>query len=122
MRIKPGQFVIGSFFASDNTCPHCRAGFPDLVPTPCLHRRLPRRGGPSPAGRWDPRRPPEPPAQGLVPGFLALSDVMGTGWFAAVSANVQPDMTVAVVGDGGDGRRPSSGAFGVPAGWSASWL
>ena len=21
--VKPGQFVIGSFFASDNTCPHC---------------------------------------------------------------------------------------------------
>src|SRR5439155_17972440 len=25
--IKPGQFVIGSFFASDNTCPHCRGGY-----------------------------------------------------------------------------------------------
>src|SRR3989442_2992435 len=25
--LKPGQFVIGSFFASDNTCPHCRAGY-----------------------------------------------------------------------------------------------
>jgi threonine dehydrogenase-like Zn-dependent dehydrogenase len=25
--IKPGQFVIGSFFASDNTCPHCRVGY-----------------------------------------------------------------------------------------------
>jgi len=22
--IKPGQFVIGSFFASDNSCPNCR--------------------------------------------------------------------------------------------------
>ncbi len=25
--VKPGQFVIGSFFASDNTCPICRAGY-----------------------------------------------------------------------------------------------
>ena len=25
--IKPGQFVIGSFFASDNTCPHCQVVF-----------------------------------------------------------------------------------------------
>src|SRR6187401_3500761 len=33
--IKPGQFVIGSFFASDNTCPHCRAGYQ----TSCEHRQ-----------------------------------------------------------------------------------
>ena len=26
--VRPGQFVIGSFFASDNTCPHCHAGYP----------------------------------------------------------------------------------------------
>ncbi len=25
--VKPGQFVIGSFFASDNTCPNCHAGY-----------------------------------------------------------------------------------------------
>src|SRR5579859_8049348 len=34
--IKPGQFVIGSFFASDNTCPHCKAGYQ----TSCQHRQL----------------------------------------------------------------------------------
>ena len=34
--VKPGQFVIGSFFASDNTCPHCRAGYQ----TSCEHRQL----------------------------------------------------------------------------------
>src|SRR5213078_350050 len=33
--VKPGQFVIGSFFASDNTCPHCRAGYQ----TSCAHRQ-----------------------------------------------------------------------------------
>src|SRR6266566_3537355 len=33
--IKRGQFVIGSFFASDNTCPHCRAGYQ----TSCAHRQ-----------------------------------------------------------------------------------
>src|SRR5215471_535624 len=26
-KVKPGQFVIGSFFASDNTCPNCQAGY-----------------------------------------------------------------------------------------------
>ena len=34
--VKPGQFVIGSFFASDNTCPHCRAGYQ----TSCQHREF----------------------------------------------------------------------------------
>jgi threonine dehydrogenase-like Zn-dependent dehydrogenase len=37
--IKPGQFVIGSFVASDGTCPNCQAGYQ----TTCLHRQ-PVRG------------------------------------------------------------------------------
>src|SRR5918912_524829 len=78
--IRPGQFVIGSFFASDNTCPNCRAGYQSS----CLHRQL---VGGAQANRM------------RVP----LSDVMGTGWFAAVAANVQPGSTVAVVGDGAVG-------------------
>jgi threonine dehydrogenase-like Zn-dependent dehydrogenase len=47
--IKPGQFVIGSFFASDNTCPHCQAGFQSS----CQHReptKWPRPSGS--ASRW----------------------------------------------------------------------
>jgi len=28
--VKPGQFVVGSFCISDNTCPHCRFGFQSL--------------------------------------------------------------------------------------------
>jgi threonine dehydrogenase-like Zn-dependent dehydrogenase len=46
---------------------------------------------------------PEVPAGELVPSLLTLSDVMGTGWFAADAANVQPGKTVAVVGDGAVG-------------------
>jgi threonine dehydrogenase-like Zn-dependent dehydrogenase len=34
--VKPGQFVIGSFFASDNTCPNCRAGYQ----SGCQHREF----------------------------------------------------------------------------------
>jgi threonine dehydrogenase-like Zn-dependent dehydrogenase len=103
VKINPGQFVIGSFFASDNTCPHCRAGFQSS----CQHRAF-IGGCQAEAVRVSLAdgtlvATPEPPAQGLVPSFLALSDVMGTGWFAAVSANVQPSMTVAVVGDGAVG-------------------
>jgi threonine dehydrogenase-like Zn-dependent dehydrogenase len=39
--IKPGQFVIGSFFASDNTCPICQAGYQSL----CIHREFIRANG-----------------------------------------------------------------------------
>jgi threonine dehydrogenase-like Zn-dependent dehydrogenase len=101
--VKPGEFVIGSFFASDNTCPHCRAGYQ----TSCRNRefvstaqapllRVPLADGTLVAT-------PEVPSADLVPSFLAISDVMGTGWFAAVAANVRPGATVAVVGDGAVG-------------------
>src|SRR5207253_246089 len=43
------------------------------------------------------------PSNDLIPNLLALSDVMGTGWFAAEAANVKPGSTVAVVGDGAVG-------------------
>ncbi|MCA9678556.1 MAG: zinc-dependent alcohol dehydrogenase family protein [Kofleriaceae bacterium] len=101
--VKPGQFVIGSFFASDNTCPHCHAGYQ----TSCEHReyvtgaqapklRVPLADGTLVAT-------PDVPADDLVPGLLATSDVFGTGWFAADAANVKPGATVAVVGDGAVG-------------------
>jgi len=101
--IKPGQFVIGSFAASDNTCPHCRAGYQ----TSCAHRqwvvgaqapflRVPMADGTLVAT-------PEVPSANLVPSFLAASDVLGTGWFAADAANVTPGATVVVVGDGAVG-------------------
>jgi threonine dehydrogenase-like Zn-dependent dehydrogenase len=101
--IKRGQFVIGSFFASDNTCPHCQAGYQ----TSCQHKafvsgaqapllRVPLADGTLVAT-------PEMPSAELIPSLLALSDVMGTGWFAADAANVRPGSTVAVVGDGAVG-------------------
>lgn len=101
--VKPGQFVIGSFFASDNTCPHCQAGYQSS----CQHRefvttaqapmlRVPLADGTLVAT-------PDVPSDDLLPSLLALSDVMGTGWFAAVAANVQPGKTAVVVGDGAVG-------------------
>lgn len=101
--VKPGQFVIGSFFASDNTCPHCKAGYQ----TSCQHRepvggaQAPRLRVPLADGTLV--ATPEVPPADLVPGLLAASDVFGTGWFAADAANVKPGMTVAVVGDGAVG-------------------
>jgi threonine dehydrogenase-like Zn-dependent dehydrogenase len=101
--ITPGQFVIGSFAASDNTCPHCRAGYQ----TSCAHRqwvvgaqapflRVPMADGTLVATL-------ELPSSNQVPSFLAVSDVLGTGWFAADAANVKPGATVVVVGDGAVG-------------------
>ena len=46
---------------------------------------------------------PEVPPADLIPSLLALSDVMGTGWFAADAANVKPGKTALVVGDGAVG-------------------
>ncbi len=103
--VKPGQFVIGSFFASDNTCEICQAGYQSS----CVHRvpmgsigtqaelaRVPLADGTLVAT-------PEIPSDDLVPSLLSASDVLGTGWFGAVAADVQPGKTVAVVGDGAVG-------------------
>ena len=103
--IRPGQFVIGSFFASDNTCEICRSGYQSA----CVHRigmggigtqaeyaRIPLADGTLVAT-------PEVPPGDLVPDYLAASDVFGTGWFAAVAAGVGPGSTVVVVGDGAVG-------------------
>lgn len=101
--IKPGQFVIGSFFASDNTCPHCRAGYQ----TSCQHREL--VGGAQapllrvPLADGTLVATPEIPPDDLIPSLLAASDVLGTGWFAADAADVKPGKTVVVVGDGAVG-------------------
>lgn len=101
--VKPGQFVIGSFATSDNTCPNCLAGYQ----SGCVHRefmstcqaeyvRIPNAQGTLVAT-------PDLPADDLVPSLLALSDVMGTGWYAAKAAEVAPGGTVVVVGDGAVG-------------------
>jgi threonine dehydrogenase-like Zn-dependent dehydrogenase len=103
--VKPGQFVIGSFFASDNTCEICKAGYQ----TSCVHRvpvgalgaqaeylRVPLADGTLVAT-------PDVPPDGLLPSLLAASDVLGTGWFGAAAADVRPGKTVAVVGDGAVG-------------------
>jgi threonine dehydrogenase-like Zn-dependent dehydrogenase len=46
---------------------------------------------------------PDIPSDDLIPSLLAASDVLGTGWFGAVAAEVGPGKTVAVVGDGAVG-------------------
>jgi threonine dehydrogenase-like Zn-dependent dehydrogenase len=101
--IKPGQFVIGSFFASDNTCPNCKAGYQ----SGCQHAQFistaqaPMLRVPLADGTLVPTS--GVPTDDMIPSMLTLSDVMGTGWFAADAANVAPGKTVVVVGDGAVG-------------------
>ena len=101
--VKPGQFVIGSFCISDNTCPHCRAGYQSgcqnlefMTGAQAPIARVPLADGTLVAT-------PELPPDDLLPSLLAASDVLGTGWFAADAANVKPGSTVVVVGDGAVG-------------------
>src|SRR3954464_1943585 len=103
--IQPGQFVVGSFFASDNTCEICRAGYQSscinrepigAIGTQAEFARIPLADGTLVAT-------PDVPSDDLIPSFLAASDVLGTGWFGAVAAEAGPGKTVAVVGDGAVG-------------------
>jgi threonine dehydrogenase-like Zn-dependent dehydrogenase len=103
--IRPGQFVIGSFFACDNSCEVCRAGYQ----TSCLHREPAAPDGAQaerlrvPLADGTLVATPDIPPDDLIPSLLAASDVLGTGWFAASAAQAGPGKTVAVVGDGAVG-------------------
>lgn len=111
--VREGDFVIAPFLWSDNTCPHCLAG----MQSACAHGggyggpdsdgnlvdggqgqrvRVPRADGTLVAT-------PEQPDEAMIPSLLTCSDVMATGWHAAVSAGVTGGATVVVVGDGAVG-------------------
>src|SRR5436305_4001401 len=101
--VKPGQFVVGSFATSDNTCPNCQHGYQSS----CMQREFMTREQ-APILRVPPAdgtlvSTQDIPSGDLFPSLLTTSDVLGTGWFAADAANVKPGSTVAVVGDGAVG-------------------
>ncbi|QIK63216.1 zinc-dependent alcohol dehydrogenase family protein [Leucobacter viscericola] len=102
-RVAVGDFVIAPFYDCDMSCVNCLNGFS----TSCLN-----------GGWWDGAQAekvyvphaegslvkvPSAPSEELIPSLLALSDVLGTGHHAAVSAGVKPGSTVVVVGDGAVG-------------------
>jgi threonine dehydrogenase-like Zn-dependent dehydrogenase len=100
---RPGDFVVVPFCHSDNPCAHCRAG----VTSAC------ENSGVTTSGQGEYARVTQAdgslvatdgtPDDALVPSLLALSDVMATGWHAAVAAGVRPGATAVVVGDGAVG-------------------
>jgi threonine dehydrogenase-like Zn-dependent dehydrogenase len=106
--LKKGDLVVMPFAYSDGTCAFCHEG----LHTSCVHGgffgsaevggaqaealRIPQADGTLfvlPVGRDD----------ALMPSLLTLSDVMGTGHHAAVTAKVSPGKSAAVVGDGAVG-------------------
>lgn len=101
--VRPGQFVVGSFCLSDNTCPHCQFGFQSscqqrefMTGAQAPYARVPLADGTLVATA-------EMPDADMIPHMLAVSDVLGTGWYGAVAANVREGGTVVVVGDGAVG-------------------
>lgn len=100
---RPGDFVIVPFCHADNTCPHCQAG----MHSACDHL------GFTASGQAELTRVTQAegslvktegmPDPSLIPSLLTLSDVMATGWHAAVASRVRPGGTAVVVGDGAVG-------------------
>src|SRR5205814_8027741 len=80
MSVKSGQFVIGSFATSDNTCPHCQYGYQSS----CIRREFMTRAQAPwlrvPLADGTLVGTPDVPSDELLPSLLTLSDVMGTGW------------------------------------------
>lgn len=106
--VKPGDVVLAPFLYSDGTCPYCQEG---------LHSSCLRGGrygwGDVDGGQGEAVRVPQADGtlvvlpvgrdDALMPSLLALTDVMGTGYHAAISARVAPGRTAAVIGDGAVG-------------------
>ena len=105
--VRPGDFVVVPFDHCDNTCAHCRAG----MQSACVELSMTSSGQGQYArvGHADgslvkvPDLGASGPDAAMVPHLVALSDVMPTGWHAAVAARVQPGGTTVVVGDGAVG-------------------
>lgn len=103
--VSVGDFVVGSFMASDNTCEICESGFQSR----CIQGEFATPGGAQsellrvPLADGTLVSTPGQPDPKLIPSLLAASDVLGTGWFGAVAAQAGPGKTVAVVGDGAVG-------------------
>lgn len=100
---RPGDFVLVPFCHCDNTCPHCAAGMTSAC----------RNVGVTKGGQGEYAKVTQAegslvktdgmPDPALIPSLLALTDVMATGWHAAVASQVRPGSTAVVVGDGAVG-------------------
>jgi threonine dehydrogenase-like Zn-dependent dehydrogenase len=106
--VKKGDLVVAPFAVSDGTCEFCQEG----LHTSCAHGTfwdgIPDEGGQAEAIRVplaDGTLVKLPVAEdsALIPSLLTLSDVLGTGWHAAVAGGVNERTAVTVIGDGAVG-------------------
>ena len=100
---RPGDFVVVPFDHCDNTCPHCLAGAQNACDNlgftssgQAEYTRVTQADGSL-------VKTDGAPDAALLPSVLTISDVMPTGWHAAVSAGVREGGTAVVVGDGAVG-------------------
>jgi threonine dehydrogenase-like Zn-dependent dehydrogenase len=108
-RIKVGDVAAMPFAYSDGTCPHCQAG----IHTSCVHGGFFHGNHDTGGAQAEAIRIPQADGtlfvlsgsndDAVMPSLLTLTDVMGTGHHAAVTAQVAPGKSVAVVGDGAVG-------------------
>jgi len=108
-KVKKGDFVVMPFAYSDGTCEFCHEG----VQTACVHGGFFGLGAEAGGAQAEAVRVPLADGtlyvlpvgedEALSPALLTLSDVMGTGHHAAVSARVRRGGKVAVIGDGAVG-------------------
>ena len=100
---RPGDFVIAPFVHCDNTCAHCRAG----ATSACQNQGFTESGQAEYAKVHQADgslvKTEGMPDDTMIPSLLTLSDVMATGWHAAVAAGVRAGSTAVVVGDGAVG-------------------
>src|SRR3954447_26544018 len=100
---RPGDFVIAPFVHCDNTCPHCTA----RITSACQNQGATVGGQAEYAvvhqAEGSLVKTDGMPDEAMLPSLLTLSDVMATGWHAAVAARVRPGSTAVVVGDGAVG-------------------
>ncbi len=101
--VKTGDFVIVPFCHCDNTCAHCAAGVQSACENPGFtvsgqaeYARVTQADGSLVTTDGT-------PDASMIPSLLTLSDVMATGWHAAIASGVKPGGTAVVIGDGAVG-------------------
>lgn len=105
-RVAIGDIVIVPFVHGCGACPNCLAGMPSACTTSAFTTTGQAefaRVAHADAALTRIGTAAEPPDPASLPSLLALTDVMATGWHAAVSAGVEPGATAVVVGDGAVG-------------------
>ncbi len=100
---RPGDFVLVPFCHCDGTCAHCLAG----VQSACVGIGFTESGQAEYSlvtqAEGSLVKTDGTPDAAAYPSLLALTDVMATGWHAAVASGVREGGSVVVVGDGAVG-------------------